>query len=75
MKWFWEILPLVLILLFLLLAFYILFSPGQWRVSRPVRFLAGGVLLSYAGVRGAFWYRKWQKERMKGITKERQVEG
>ena len=69
MRWFWEILALILILLFLALAAYFLFSPGPWRVSYPARFLVGMVLLVYAGARGVFWYRRWQKERMKGITK------
>ncbi len=68
MRSFWEILPLVLVLLFLFLAAYLLFGPGPWRVSYPVRFLAGGLLLVYAGVRGLFWYRRWRKERMKSIT-------
>lgn len=69
MRKFWEILPLILIGLFLGLAAYILFAPGPWRVTYPVRLLAGGLLLLYAGARGFFWYRRWQKERMRGITK------
>lgn len=69
MRRFWEILPLALILLFLFLAAYILLAPGPWRVSYPVRLLVGGVLFVYAGARGVFWYRRWQMERMKGITK------
>lgn len=69
MSRFWEILPLVLIGLFVLLALYILLAPGPWRISYPVRLLVGGVLLVYAFARGFFWYRRGQKERMKGITK------
>ena len=69
MRSFWEILPLVLALLFLFLAVYILFAPGPWSVSYPVRLLVGGVLLVYAGLRGFFWYRRWRKEGMKGISK------
>jgi hypothetical protein len=61
MNRFWEFLPLALIVLFLLLAGYILFAPGPWRVSRAVRLLAGGVLLAYAAARGFFWYRRWKK--------------
>ena len=61
MNWFWEILPLILIVLFLVLAGYILFAPGPWRVSHPVRLLAGGALLVYAALRGVFWYRRWKK--------------
>jgi len=68
-RWFWEVLPLVLVFLFLFLAAYILLAPGVWRVSYPVRFLVGGVLLVYAAVRGFFWYKRWQKERVKGIIK------
>ncbi len=70
MRRFWEILPLALILFFLFLAGYILFAPGPWRVSYSVRLLAGGLLLLYAGARGFFWHRKWQKEHAKGITKQ-----
>lgn len=69
MSRFWEILPLVLIGLFVLLALYFLLAPGPWRISYPVRLLVGGVLLAYAFARGFFWHRRWQKERMKGITK------
>ncbi|MCI0331338.1 MAG: hypothetical protein L0196_10435 [candidate division Zixibacteria bacterium] len=61
--------PLILILFFVALAAYFLFSPGPWRVSYPVRLLVGGVLLVYAVVRGLFWYRRWQKRQMRGITK------
>ncbi len=69
MKWFWEILPLVMVGLFSVLALYILFAPGPWRVSYPVRLLIGGVLFIYAFVRGVCWHRRWQQERIKGITK------
>ncbi|MCI0596651.1 MAG: hypothetical protein L0Z48_08965 [candidate division Zixibacteria bacterium] len=68
MRRFWEILPVVLSGLFLALACYILFAPGPWRVSYPVRLLVGAVLLVYAGGRGFFWHRRWRRERMKGIT-------
>lgn len=60
MRLFWEILPLFLIFLFVLLAGYIVLAPGAWRVSHSVRLLAGGVLLVYAAVRGAFWFRRWK---------------
>jgi hypothetical protein len=69
MRRFWEILPLVLIGLFVLLALYILLAPGPWRISYPVRLLVGGVLLVYAFARGFFWHRRWQKERISGINK------
>ncbi|HEU4436546.1 MAG TPA: hypothetical protein VFR89_03705 [candidate division Zixibacteria bacterium] len=69
MRWFWEILPLVLIGLFLLLALYFILAPGPWRISYPVRLLVGFVLLAYAGVRGVFWYKRWQREKMKGINR------
>jgi len=60
MKNFWEILPLIMVVLFLLLASYLFFAPGPWRVSYFVRLLVGAVLLVYAGVRVAFWYKRWK---------------
>ena len=60
---------MVLIGLFLLLALYFILAPGPWRISYPVRLLVGFVLLAYAGVRGVFWYKRWQREKMRGINR------
>ncbi len=67
MKNFREILPLILVALFLLLAGYLFFAPGPWRVSYFVRLLVGSVLLVYAGVRVAFWYKKWKSYKSTGV--------
>ena len=69
MRWFWEILPLALSGLFLLLALYFILAPGPWRITYPVRLLVGFVLLVYAGVRGVFWYKRWRREKMGGINR------
>jgi len=69
----WEILPLVLIGLFLFLAAYLLFAPGPWSVSYPVRILVGGVLLVYAGTRGFFWYKRWKKGDLEGYKQMEQL--
>lgn len=61
MNRFWEILPVVLAVLFLVLAGYLVFSPAPWRISYPVRLLVGSILVIYAGLRAGFWYKKWKE--------------
>ena len=67
MRIFWEIWPLILMLLLLVLAGYILLAPGPRWAFYPARFLVGGMLVVYALLRGFFWYKRWKARRSQGV--------